>query len=119
MICFGSFLSPAFEAFAESDFIGKLIVLIQIGMSVVSWATMMKKWVALKDIKMRSSVFVDNFIKEEDSLALYYKRYPFGDTPIEEVYVKTCERLASLVPPEKDKAVLAFPRKRMELVETT
>lgn len=125
MNCFASFLSPAFEAFSNSDFIGMLIVLIQIGMSVTSWAAMMKKTMTLKTIKRHSEIFVDNFVREDDSLALYYKRYAFGDTPMEQVYVSTCERFVSLIPEEqkerlaRHEAVLAFPRKRMELVETT
>jgi biopolymer transport protein TolQ len=125
MLCFGSFLSPAFEAFSKSDFIGQLIVIVQIGMSVVSWATMLAKRMALQDIQRRTRLFVDNFIREEDSLALYYKRYAFSDTPAEIVYFNTCERLVSLIPPEqrealaRHEAALAFPRKRMELVETT
>lgn len=125
MTCFASFLSPAFEAFSNSDFIGMLIVMIQIGMSVVSWAAMLKKIMVLKTMNQRSAVFVDNFVREEDSLALYYNRYAFGDTPMECVYVNTCERFVSLIPAEqkarlaRNEAVLAFPRKRMELVETT
>lgn len=125
MMCFASFLSPAFEAFSNSDFIGMLIVMIQIGMSVASWAAMIRHFIDLKETRRNAAIFVDNFVKEEDSLALYYKRYPFGNTPMEQVYVNTCERFVSLIPEDqkqrltRNEGVLAFPRKRMELVETT
>ncbi len=114
------------KAFADSDFCGQLIVLIQIGMSVISWAVMAGRWFHLGDLASRSARFVDDFVRQNDPLALYYNRYPFSDTPMENVYLKTCERLAALIPETQRVLLRTDPQTplrldatRIELVETT
>lgn len=114
------------RAFVDSDLCGQLIVLIQIGMSVVSWAVMAGRWFHLRDLSARSARFVDDFVRQNDPLALYYNRYAFTDTPMESVYLKTCERLADLIPEQQrvllrtdPSAPLGLGATRMELVETT
>lgn len=123
---FASFIAPAFNAFTDSDAIGKLIVLIQIGMSVVSWAEMIKRIMTLKQTEAISAQFIDHFVREDNALTLYYNRYESLGTPMEEIYMRTCERFVGLIPPAQMAALaarqpvtLALSRKRMELVETT
>lgn len=114
------------KAFFDSDFCGQLIVLVQIGMSVVSWAVMAGRVLHLRDLVRRSARFVDDFVRKDDPLALYYDRYPFTDTPMENVYVKTCARLADLIPERlrvllrnDPSTPLCLDAARMELVEST
>ena len=114
------------KAFLDSDGCGQAIVLIQLGMSVVSWAVMAGRVLNLRDLAQRSARFVDDFIRAEDPLALYYGRYAFQDTPMENIYAKTCARLAELIP-ERQRVLLRtdpdtplqLGAARMELVEST
>ncbi|MEG2415328.1 MAG: MotA/TolQ/ExbB proton channel family protein, partial [Kiritimatiellia bacterium] len=108
------------------DFCGQLIVLIQVGMSIISWAVMAGRWWHLSDLRARSNHFVNDFVRTDDPLALYYNRYAFSDSPMENVYSKTCERLANLIPEqqrlllrENPTTPLTLGAARMELVETT
>ncbi len=115
------------QAFVDSDFCGQLIVLIQIGMSIVSWAAMGNSFTHLRDKRVASARFVDDFIRADDPLHLYCQRgYPFEDSPMGIVYLRTCERLAALIPKSQRLALqasadarIALSAARMELVEAT
>ncbi len=118
--------SGPIKAFMDSDGCGQLIVLVQIGMSVVSLAVMAGRRLHLRELSMRSARFVDDFVRQNDPLALYYNRYDFTDNPMEKVYLKTCERLAELIPDRQRMLLRTNPETqlvlgaaRMELVETT
>lgn len=119
--------SGPIAAFSDSDAIGKLIVILQIFMSVFSWAIMLNKNSALRMQMKRSNYFVDLFISQNDPLALYYEKdYQFSDNPIEQIYAKTSERLAHLIPPQQRLLLRQDPMTplhltpaRMELVEST
>lgn len=124
--CLASMATGPIKAFMDSDACGQLIVIIQIGMSVVSWAVMAGRWFHLRDLVARSARFVDDFVRQEDPLALYYNCYAFTNTPMENVYRKTCERLADLIPEQQRVLLrtdpmtpLSLSATRMELVETT
>lgn len=119
--------SGPIAAFLDSDGIGQLIVIFQIIMSIVSWSIMLNRNNALKAQMRRSSAFVDIFISQTDPLRLYYdNEYRFSDNPIEQIYLKSCERLATLIP-ERQRMLLRqnpdtpilLPPARMELVEST
>lgn len=114
------------KAFIDSDGVGQAIVLLQLCMSVASWAVIAKRILELRDQAFRSARFVDDFAVEEDPLALYYKRYAFQNTAMENIYRRTCERLAALIP-ERQRVLLRtdpdtplrLGAARMELVEST
>lgn len=114
------------QAFIDSDPIGQIIVIIQLGMSVWSWSAMMGRLWILRDLKKRSALFVDRFVQQNDPLALYYDRYPFEDSPLENTYQATCTRLASLIPEQQRRSLQLNPeaavnldRARMDLVTST
>ncbi len=123
---FAAMTSGPVKAFVDSDACGQLIVIIQIGMSVVSWAVMAGRMLHLRELATRSARFVDDFVRGNDPLALYYNRYDFGETPLENVYRRTCERLANLIPEHVRVLLRTNPDEpirlgaaRMELVEST
>ncbi len=124
-LVFMSGASGPFKAFTDSDLCGQIIVLIQIGMSVVSWGIMIGRALHLRDVRQRSAKFVDDFARQVDPLSLYYDNYRFSNTPMERVYCKSCDRLAQLIP-ERQRIVLRqdpnarieLNRARLELVET-
>lgn len=117
------------RAFADSDFVGQLIVIVQIVMSICSWGMMLSKGLRLTDIRNRSASFVDAFVSKDDPLAIFvehaHNKNALVDTPIGMLYVKTCERLASLVSTEQRRLMsldphyqLRLTRKQMDLVES-
>lgn len=114
------------QAFYDSDFCGKLIVIVQIVMSVWSWAVMLRRVMQLRDYEQRSNQFVDDFAKQNDPLTLHCARYIFSDSPMERVYERTSERLVGLIPAEQMRALqlnvrapICLRPALMELVETS
>lgn len=118
-----------FRAFMDSDIMGQMIVIIQIVMSICSWGMMLSKKARLDDIHNRSARFVDAFVKKNDPLEIFveYAHAPHAltETPMGNVYVKSCERLATLVPVEQRQRMsidptyrLSLTRKQMDLVES-
>ncbi len=125
--CFlAAMTSGPLKAFMDSDFCGQLIVLVQIGMSVISWGVMVGKSLHLRDLRRRSARFVDDFVRQDDPLRLYLQDYTFTETPMEKVYLQTSARFANLVPKEQLLCLqqgvntrISLNHARMELVETT
>lgn len=118
-----------FRAFLDSDFMGQCIVIAQIVMSICSWAMMLNKKTMLNEVRERSAQFVDLFVRKDDPLEIFVENAhnlsTLTGTPIGRVYVKSCERLASLVPLEQRKRMsmdpdyrLSLTRKQMDLVES-
>jgi biopolymer transport protein ExbB/TolQ len=117
------------RAFADSDIVGQLIVIIQIVMSICSWGMMLSKKAKLDDVRARSARFVDSFVKKNDPLEIFvefaHPPHSLTEAPMGQVYVKSCERLASLVPMEQRQRMsldptyrLSLNRKQMDLVES-
>ncbi len=97
------------KAFVDSDLCGQLIVIIQIGMSIISWSVMAGRLMHLKELAQRSARFVDDFVRQNDPLALYYNGYNFSMTPMENVYYISCQRLAELIPERQRLMLRADP----------
>lgn len=117
------------KAFVDSDMVGQLIVIAQILMSISSWGMMLGKKLKLDEVRMRSAHFVDAFVKKNDPLEIFVdhadKLYELTDAPMGKVYVRSCERLASLVSIEQRQRMsidptysLSLTRKQMDLVES-
>ena len=117
------------RAFVDSDVMGQFIVIAQILMSICSWAMMLSKRTKLGDIHDQSARFVDTFVRTDDPLQIFIENAhnpaALSETPIGQVYRKSCERLASLVPLEQRKRMsmdpnyrLSLTRKQMDLVES-
>ena len=118
-----------FRAFADSDVMGQCIVIAQILMSICSWAMILSKWTKLGDVRAQSARFVDAFVRTDDPLQIFIENAhnpgALAETPIGQVYRKSCERLASLVPLEQRKRMsmdpnyrLSLTRKQMDLVDS-
>ena len=114
------------RAFADSDAVGRLIVIVQIAMSVASWAVMSGRTMWLRDSKLKTSRFADRFAAKDDALALFYEGEKFGETGVETIYQAACARLVRLIPADVRERLRLVPSteftlsdKRMALVETT
>ena len=113
------------KAFLDSDLCGQAIVVIQICMSVASWAVMAGRVLHLRDLNWRTNRFLDEFGRQADPIALFCWRTDFPDAPLENVYRQTCDRFATLIPEDQrarlridPSAPIRLDAVRMELVES-
>ncbi|MCL1887607.1 MAG: hypothetical protein FWF96_01890, partial [Kiritimatiellaeota bacterium] len=98
-----------FEAFGNSEIMGKSIVVLQLFLSVFVWTLMIGKWHELKSMHRGCEAFGRLFVQaKDDVLELYLKRTrQLHDTPLDIIYRKTCERLVSFFEHEHRVAMTA------------
>ncbi|MGI6495742.1 MAG: MotA/TolQ/ExbB proton channel family protein [Kiritimatiellia bacterium] len=87
-----------FLAYRQSDPIGKGIVLVQIGISVVAWCVMISKGRRLNETFHRATAYRNLFNEASHSMELYRSGRSSPD-PLETIYRAACERLAKLFGP--------------------
>ncbi|HIV08840.1 MAG TPA: MotA/TolQ/ExbB proton channel family protein [Candidatus Spyradenecus faecavium] len=114
------------RAFLDSDLCGQAIVVVQICMSVASWAVMSERILHLRELNWRASRFLGDFDRQSDPIALYCRGERLSDAPLENVYRATCDRFASLIPEAQRARLRVDPGApirldavRMELVESS
>lgn len=84
------------SAFVDSSFVGKLIVVIQLIMSIALWSIMFSKWRELKD-SIRVSGEFRQFFTRTESLLGYFLKNPRSRNPLIVVYSEaTCRLVAEL-----------------------
>jgi biopolymer transport protein ExbB/TolQ len=113
------------RAFSDSDSFGQFIVILQLAMSVCSWAMMVGKGLELKDVRRRSAVFVDKLIKRNDILDIYAEvahdslaSAAISEVPMGKVYMDSCKRLAALVSVDQRQRMAMDPTYRFGLTHT-
>lgn len=88
------------EGFLGSNFMGKMIVILQLAGSVVMLAVIIGKARALASIAIATRRFLRDFSTGSDVLEYYLKRRPSITTGLEGIYKETCERLLKLLTPD-------------------
>ncbi len=58
--------NPFFDAYTESDLLGKIIILALLALSVVSWSVLLHKLWLTKQVKQNSAQFRKNFFESKD-----------------------------------------------------
>ena len=86
-------------AYQQSDSMGKGIVLIQVGMSVVTWCILFSKGRRLSETLARARKYREFFNGSDHTLALYRSARPSEENPLEIIYRAACDRLAKLFGP--------------------
>ena len=120
------FANSLLNGFIQSSGMGKALVAIQLGGSVVMGTYIVGKWLELRELgaaarRVRRDVMgarsvLDHFLARKDS----------AHTPLENVYAKTCERLLKRLTPDmrslllerKPGAIAALTEHEMELVKS-
>ncbi|HMO50971.1 MAG TPA: MotA/TolQ/ExbB proton channel family protein [Kiritimatiellia bacterium] len=86
------FLPPAsvWYSFATSDFSGKVIIFLLLGMSVYAWTIMVSKYGDLRRARSMSERFVNAYRRDGQPLGLFLQRQRFPESPVYRVYEKAC-----------------------------
>lgn len=77
-------------AFNISDPIGKLIVLILIGASILAWSIMLGKYVELRKVERADQNFAHAFDRQDIPLEIFVRGPAHPDSPMAKVYVAAC-----------------------------
>ena len=97
-----------FAAFGNSDLMGKSIVVIQLFLSVFVWTLMIGKGRELKSMRRGCEEFGRLFARGQDVLDLFLNRTrQLHDTPLDVIYLKTCERLVRFFDRDRRAAMIA------------
>ena len=78
----GATQSPFVSAWLDSDFVGRMIVMCLIGLSLISWTIIIHKGWITRRMKQESLLFKRSFIEQkENPLAISYARVTHPETP--------------------------------------
>ena len=88
------------NGFLGSNFMGQMIVVIQLVGSIAMVATVIGKWKELTFVGMATRRFLRDFSMGQDVLEYYLQRRPSVTTGLEGIYKVTCERLLKLLTPD-------------------
>ena len=96
------------DAFTMSNLMGKGIVVVQLIMSVIVWTLMIGKARELRSMRNGCEEFGRLFARTADVLELYLGRArQLNDTPLDTIYMKTCERLVRFFDRDRRAAMIA------------
>ena len=114
--------------FIESSLVGKSIVFIQLGSSIIAAAVIIGKSKELNGIARNSRKFMRDFLSGSDVLDYYLKRQKTARSSLALIYERTCERMVKLLDPESRRSVIgrqasggsaALSSREIELVRGT
>ena len=92
-------LANLWQAFGQSNLMGRTIVAAQIVMSVVLWSIMVGKWQELRAMEVIARRF-RSYLDEHPSILHIFLQRRSSDNPLAIIYQRTCERLVRLFAPE-------------------
>jgi len=121
------FANSLLDGFLKSNFTGQGIVLIQIALSVLMFSVIIKKWLKIAAISTVTRRFLHDFGSGRDVLDYYLQRRKSDHTPLENIYIATCERLLKLLTPDARSLLMgrtpgssaALSAREVELVRAT
>ena len=114
--------------FIESSLVGKSIVFIQLGSSIIAAAVIIGKSKELSGIMRNSRKFMREFLTGRDVLDYYLRRKKTAKSSLGLIYERTCERMVKLLDPESRRSVIgrqaasesaALSSREIELVRGT
>ncbi len=84
------------QAYANSNTMGQIIVWVQMGLSIVVWSVMIGKCFELRRLDASARYFRRLFSKSPTLLDLYFQRKR-GTNPLVMIYTLSCEKLVSFL----------------------
>lgn len=94
------FANSLMNGFAKSSMMGQGIVLVQILASIFMFAIAFGKWKGLARVSSVARRVTRDVMGGRDVLEYYLARHPSEQTPLENIYWATCERLLKLLAPD-------------------
>lgn len=89
-------LSSLTVSFNQSDVIGKGIIYLLLGMSVIAWSVMISKWLEMKKTLRLSDDFQAAYASQEHPLDLYMARKRFQPSPLHAIYHAAAKEAAAI-----------------------
>ena len=78
----GTASNPFVTAWIDSDFIGKMIFVALVGLSLISWTIIIHKWWITRRVKQESILFKRSFFEQKHNpLSITYARTTHPETP--------------------------------------
>jgi len=122
-------MASLFDAFATSNMMGKVIVLIQLASSIIAAAIIIGKNKELAGIAASNKRFLREFLAGGDVLGLYIARKKMAAISLALIYERTCDRLVKFLDPDTTRTVIgrqqggleraALAASEIELVRST
>ena len=100
------------QAYANSNGMGKCIVWVQIAFSIIVWSVMAGKYSELKRMDNMARYFRKLFSKSQALPDLYFQRKRVNN-PLATIYFMACEKLVSLLSPGAAAASTGFEGRRL------
>ena len=97
---FEFFANSLMNGLKSSSLMGQGIVVVQLLASVIMVAIAIGKWRGLRKMEHASRRVSHDVMGGRDVLDYYLARHPNGQTPLENIYWATCERLLRLLAPD-------------------
>ena len=94
------FANSLMNGLKSSSLMGQGIVVVQLLASVIMVAIAIGKWRGLRKMEHASRRVSHDVMGGRDVLDYYLARHPNGQTPLENIYWATCERLLRLLAPD-------------------
>ncbi len=85
------------QSFVQSSFIGQLIVVVLVLLSMVSWTTMLFKFRAFAATLAADESFLSQFRKESHPLSLFMKKQWVSGSPCARLYLRSCQQAARVL----------------------
>lgn len=82
-------------AFRQSNFAGKVIVIVLIAGSILAWSLMVTKWKELHQARKRSGRFLNAYRRESHPASIHLKRQSYDGSPVYAIYHSACLALAT------------------------
>ena len=114
-------LANFITAFDQSNISGKVIVMILVLGSIVAWSTMLYKYIHLRSVKERCERFLKEYHSAEHPAALFNKVQAnrHNDTPVREIYFKSCKVLGGILDASDQSSVDLFSSPRVPRVNVS
>lgn len=80
--------------FQQADWVGKVIVIMLLVGSALTWSVMLTKWQQLRQARRSSEEFLNRFRRERDPLHLFINNHEFPNCPFYNIYRLGAEEIS-------------------------
>lgn len=97
------------QGIAQSDIVGKIIVIILFASSVVVWYIMVEKIIELRNARRQTHRFLHSFRREPHPVRPFLSNRGIAGSPLIKMYNNTCRSLGLQITPKAREVAQLFP----------